>query len=285
MSRAYDAITDRVIATLEAGVVPWRKPWNGQGGMPKNLISGKAYRGINVFLLHCLAYESPFFLTFRQAKKLGGYVRKGERGCPVVFWTIRETEEEEGKIRHVPLLRHYTVFNVAQCEGIDIPQLAEVEREHSPIEAAEHIVENMPDAPEVRHGHTGASYSPSEDLVRMPRPEVFEDGARYYATLFHELTHSTGHSSRLDRKLDPGLAPFGSPDYSREELVAEMGAAFLCGEAGILDTNIDQSAAYIGGWLRKLQNDRSLVVTAAAQAQKAADYILDRRFSEIGAST
>jgi antirestriction protein ArdC len=279
MSRAYDVITERVITKLETGVVPWRVPWHGDAGMPRNLVSGKQYRGVNVFLLHCLAYESPHFLTFRQAKQLGGYVRRGERGCPVVFWTIYEKADAE-ETRRLPVLRHYTVFNVAQCNDIEAPPLNVPEREHSPIETAECIVRGIERAPEIRHGHTGASYSPPEDVVRMPRPEVFDKGEAYYATLFHELTHSTGHSSRLDRKLDTSLAPFGSQDYSKEELVAEMGATYLCGESGILETNLDQSAAYIDGWLRKLKNDRKLVVVAAAQAQKAADYILGRKFSE-----
>lgn len=278
-TKAYDVITDRVIEKLEAGTVPWTKPWHGSAGMPKNLVSKKQYRGINVFLLHCLGYESPYFLTYKQATKLGGHVRKGEKGCPVVFWKWLIKSDEDGTEHRLPLLRYYTVFNVCQCDGIEAPALDVPEREHNPIEAAEQITNQMQNRPEVRHGHTGASYSPSEDLVRMPRPEVFDAGERYHATLFHELTHSTGHASRLDRNLDTALAPFGSPDYSREELVAEMGAAFLCGESGILDTNIEQSAAYIDGWLRKLKNDRKLVVTAAAQAQKAADFILGHSFT------
>jgi antirestriction protein ArdC len=287
MSRAYDAITDRIISKLEEGVVPWCKPWYGKAGMPKNLVSGNEYRGINVFLLHCLAYESPYFLTFNQAKKLGGHVRQGEKGCPVVFWKLLDVQEETDedgkkvfKVKQVPILRYYTVFNVAQTEGIETPPLEVPQRDHTPILPAEQIVRGMPSAPEIRHGHTGASYSPTGDVVQMPRPEVFENGETYYATLFHELTHSTGHSSRLDRKLDAKLAAFGTPDYSREELVAEMGSAFLCGEAGILDTNIDQSAAYIDGWLRSLRNDKKLVVVAAAQAQKAADFILGRSMSK-----
>ena len=278
-AKAYDIITERIIAQLEAGTVPWCKPWHGQAGMPKNLISNKQYRGINVFLLHCLGYESPYFLTFKQAKARGGHVCKGERGCPVVFWKWLDVADRESKEpQRVPLLRYYTVFNVAQTEGIEAPPVDVPERKHTPIEAAECIANSMQSAPEIRHGHNGACYSPLEDVVRMPRPEVFDNGERYYSTLFHELTHSTGHRSRLDRKLDSELAAFGSPDYSREELVAEMGAAFLCGEADILDTSIDQSAAYIDGWLSKLRNDRKLVVTAAAQAQKAADYVLGRKF-------
>ena len=275
----YDVVTDRIIAKLEAGVVPWRKPWSGRAGMPKNLTSGKEYRGVNVFLLHCLGYESPYFLTFNQAKKLGGYVCQGERGCPVVFWKWFEKEDENGETKRLPVLRYYTVFNVAQCKDVEAPAIEVPERQHNSIEAAEQLVQAMPNAPEIRHGLRGASYNPTEDAVQMPRPEVFESGEAYYSTVFHELTHSTGHPSRLSRKLET-LTSFGSRDYSREELVAEMGAAFLCGEVSILETNIEQSAAYIDGWLRRLRNDRRLVVTAAAQAQKASDYILGQKFAE-----
>jgi len=274
----YEIITDRILAQLEAGTVPWTKPWKGKAGMPKNLVSGKAYRGINVFLLHTLGYDSPWFVTFKQATKLGGSIRKGEKGCPVVFWkwptqAEKETRAAEGK-EAFPIVRYYTVFSVRQCEGIEVPKVDVPERQHEPLEVAERIVEGMPQRPMIEHGYTGASYSPTDDLVRMPNPERFEARNGYYATLFHELTHSTGDCSRLDRKLYSKRAAFGSGDYSREELVAEMGSAFLCGEAGILNSQVDRSASYIDGWLKSLRNDRRLVVTAAAQAQKASDFIL-----------
>ena len=280
MATVYEIITERILEQVEEGTVAWRKPWNGQAGMPKNLVSDKAYRGINVFLLHCLGYESPYFVTFKQAKQLGGQVRKGEKGCPIVFWrwpteAQRTEAAAEGK-EAFPIVRYYTAFNVAQCDDIDVPAIDVPEREHEPLEAAESIVEGMPQRPTIEHGFTGASYSPTDDTVRMPKPERFEVGEGYYATLFHELTHATGHSSRLDRKLDTKRAAFGSDNYSREELVAEMGSAFLCGSAGILDSQVDRSASYIEGWLKSLRNDRRLVVTAAAQAQKASDFILDR---------
>ena len=292
MSKVYDVITDRVIEKLEAGTIPWEKAWHGQVGMPKNLKSGKEYRGINPFLLHCLGYESPYFLTFKQCKERNGSVRKGEKGCPVVFWKwfspknqptpddpdyMFSRRDENGRVL-VPMLRYYTVFNVAQCDHIDAPALNTPEREHTPIQAAERIVEAMQSAPAIQHGSTGASYSPGEDTVRMPRPEIFANGEGYYATLFHELTHSTGHTDRVGRKGIMDTVMFGSSTYSREELVAEMGSAFLCGEAGILEPCIDRSAAYIASWLKALKNDPKLVVIAAAQAQKAADYIVGRTF-------
>jgi len=253
-SKSYEVITRRVIERLEAGTVPWSKPWAGEQAMPKNLISRKQYRGLNVFMLACMDFESPWFLTFNQAKKLGGHVKKGSRGCPVIYYSLWEKFEDGTEIK-IPVLKHYTVFNVSQCDGIEAPQLDIPEREHSPIEAAEKIVAGMPNAPEIRHGHNQASYLPLLDVVKMPRPEAFESGEAYYATLNHELVHSSGHSSRLDRHLDTKLAAFGSFDYSTEELVAEMGAAFLCGHAGILDSQIELSGAYIGGWLRGLMID------------------------------
>ena len=287
----WDVITDRIIAQLETGVVPWRKPWNARTGMPKNLKSRKAYRGINPFLLHSLGYESPYFLTFKQCKERRGSVMKGEKGCPVVFWKWftpkHQPDADYALARHdkdgramVPMLRYYTVFNVAQCEGVEAPALKIPEREHTAIEAAEHIAANMPNGPRITSNQRAASYDPVSDAVNMPRPEVFTCDESFYATLFHELTHSTGHVSRLNRQGISEEIRFGSPTYSKEELVAEMGAAFLCGEAGILEIQLDQSAAYIDNWLHQLRNDRKLVVVAAAQAQKAADYILGRKFDE-----
>lgn len=277
MSKAFDTITARVIEKLEAGTIPWEKPWDGKAGMPKNLKSGKAYRGINPFMLHCLGYESPYFLTFNQCKERGGSVRKGEKGCPVVFWKWLEVEDDE-TTKRVPMLRYYTVFNVAQCDGIAAPTIDVPERKHEPVQAAQATVRAMPNRPGIVHGYTGAAYSPLTDIVRMPRPERFDSSEAYYSTLFHELTHSTGHTDRLDRKGIMDTVMFGSTTYSREELVAEMGAAFLCGEAGILEPCIDRTSAYIAGWLKSLKNDRKLVVVAAAQAQRAADFILNRDF-------
>jgi antirestriction protein ArdC len=283
---AYQVITDRIVGLLEKGVVPWQKPWQGGELMPRNLVSQREYRGVNVFLLHAMLYESPFWLTFNQAKELGGHVKKGERACPVVFWKwldVAAQGEPTGKKR-VPFLRYYSVFNVAQCEDIPqdkIPALSGNKREHSPIEEAERIVAAMPKRPEIRHGGGRACYSPSFDRVDMPKPETFVSGQDYYSVLFHELTHSTGHESRLNRKgvsaSDGEWSAFGSTPYAREELVAEMGAAFLSGQAGIVERTISNSASYLQSWLERLKEDRRLVVQAAAQAQKAADFILGRQ--------
>ena len=283
----YDVITDRILEKLEAGTVPWHKPWKGgDAGMPRNLKSMRAYRGINVFLLSCAGYGSPHWLTFRQAAQLGGSVRKGEKGFPVVFWKWPEKAgDNPGRDDRVqargPLLRYYTVFNVAQSDGIDDPDAGDVPtRTFCPIEACERVVATMPDPPRRVFGEARAYYRPSEDLVNLPPAELFDSDEELYSTLFHELVHSTGHSKRLSRPSVTDAVLFGSHAYSKEELVAEMGAAFLCGHAGIETATLDNSAAYIASWLDKLKNDKCLVVHAAAAAQKAADHILGRELAQ-----
>lgn len=276
----YQVITDRVISLLEQGTVPWQKPWQGAEQAPQNLVSHKAYRGVNVFLLHAMHYTSPYWLTFKQAQELGGHVRKGEKSCPVVFWKWLEVERD-GERERVPFLRYYSVFNVAQCDGLDehVPTVAgDNGRAVKSIEAAERIVAGMPKRPEIRQGLDRAFYSPGGDFVGMPNPGQFRSAEDWHSVLFHELTHATGHESRLARKgvsgTDGEWSAFGSTPYAKEELVAEMGAAFLCGQAGIVERTLDNSAAYIASWLSRLKDDPKLVVQAAAQAQKAADFIL-----------
>ena len=268
----YEQITDRIIALLESGTVPWRKPWKAQTGLPRNLVSKKPYRGINVFLLHAMHYESPFWLTFKQAQELGGNVRKGEKACPVVFWKQLEVEDKKtGEPEKVPMLRFYYVFNASQCDGLkNLPAPVEIPILSTQPEA---IVANMPQRPEIKHGMSKAFYSPSEDIVGMPDRARFDSEDGYFGTVYHELIHATGSKSRLNRPTLTESMGFGSDPYCKEELIAEMGAAFLCGQAGIANT-IENSAAYVKGWLEQLQNDRSLIVQAAAQAQKAADFIL-----------
>lgn len=280
----YQIVTDRIIDLLNKGIVPWQKPWQGGQNMPRNLISKKEYRGINLFLLHASNHGSPFWLTYKQAKELGGNVKRGEHSMPVVFWKRFDVEDKaqpDGK-RTIPMLRYYSVFNVDETEGISadkIPVMDKTTREHSPIAEAELIVKAMPKLPEIKHGQGQAAYSPVMDYVTMPNPEQFTSWQAYYNVLFHELTHATGHPSRLDR-FDKAQASeqfsFGSHTYAKEELVAEMGAAFLSGHAGIVDRTLDNSAAYIASWLKRLKDDCKLVVQAAAQAQKSSDFILNK---------
>lgn len=289
----YQVITDRIVHLLEQGTIPWQKPWKSSDQAPQNFVSRKPYRGVNVFLLNCLGYASPYFLTFKQAQQLGGFVKKGEKGCPVVFWKWLEVEDKEThESKRIPFLRYFSVFNVTQCENIPAPNeetILSPAPAPSPIEAAEEIVQGMPQRPEIKSGLDRAFYSPRQDYVGMPAVQQFKGGEEYYSTLFHELTHATGHDSRLNRKgvsrSEGTLASFGSDPYAREELVAEMGSAFLCGEAGIVDRVIDNSAAYVASWLERLKNDSKLVVTAAAQAQKAADFILGKFQSEASEGT
>jgi antirestriction protein ArdC/proteasome lid subunit RPN8/RPN11 len=281
----YQIVTDRIVRLLESATVPWHRPWKGGNQWPQNFVSRKVYRGINLFLLNTASYASPFWLTFKQVQSLGGRVKKGEQSFPVVFWKILK-EEGDGEDRRIPFLRYHSVFNVAQCEGINVPVIPtdETQPPFQAIEKCEQIVAAMPKRPEIHHNGARACYSPSLDRVSMPEAKLFDSSEGYYSTLFHELTHATGHLSRLNRKEVSDPIRFGSDPYSREELVAEMGAAFLCGHCEIENKTIDQSASYIQSWLAKLKEDRKLVVHAAAQAQKACDFILDVEHKEEGPS-
>lgn len=272
-----EIITERIIELLESGTIPWKKPWS-PGEIPQNAISRRPYRGINPFILNCSEFSRPYFLTYKQAKDLGGTVRKGEKGIPVVFWKVTEREIEntdtgETEIEKSFILRYYTVFNVAQTDGIDwekkLPEIEQVD----PIAEAEAALDNYVELPSIVET-TGnkASYTPSLDRIRIPHKGQFQSPPFFYATLFHEITHSTGHESRLNRKIKNG---FADENYSKEELVAEMGSALMCGRTGIdAEGMIENSAAYIANWLEALKNDKRLVICAAAQAQKAVDYVM-----------
>lgn len=254
--------------------------------MPKSFSTGKNYRGINVFLLAMTSwakgYESDYWATFNQVTKNKGKVKKGEKSTLVVFWKQATTRDKEsGEEITIPVLRHYNVFNAEQCEGVVAPDQQtneEVSEPFVPIEEADRIVTSYAGGPLVMHAGSAAMYLPSTDTVRIAAPDRFETRESYYATLFHELAHSTGHKSRLNRDLGEKVSPFGSRDYSKEELVAEMGSAFLCAASGISPPTIEQSAAYIDGWRKKLKDDKKLVVQAAGQGQRAADHILGVSF-------
>ena len=288
MATVYDVITERIVQKLQQGTIPWHKPWNSAAGLPQNLFSQKAYRGINVWMLGSAGYTSPYWVTFKQAKEIGGYVRKGEQGFPVVFWKwleggekLEERQESRTATRRVPLARLYYVFNVQQG---DLPTRLQPFLQSKPespdpqsqLAACEEILTHMPNRPTITHSDARAYYTPLHDTVNMPVCGLFPKVEHYYSVLFHELTHSTGHWQRLHRQTLTDLCPFGSTNYSKEELVAEMGAAFLCGVAGIANETVDNSAAYIQSWLTRLKNDTRLIILAAAQAQKAADYILGK---------
>lgn len=273
-----EVVVKAILDELERGVIPWRRAWSTTP--PINAVSGKEYQGINhVVLSFAARTQDPRFLTYRQAKELGGHVRRGEHGYAVVFWKIleREVETEIGEeakreIKKVPLLRYYTVFSVSQCEGIAEDKIAPKASLSSgdPIEAAERIVAKMPNPPAIKAGGNSAMYSPSSDTVFVPSPSAFVSPHHYYATLFHELIHSTAAPSRLNRRLSQE-----NDAYSLEELIAEIGAAMLCAKAGILDDRlIENSAAYIKSWSSYLLDRPREIIAAASSAEKAKRYIL-----------
>lgn len=283
----YEIVTEKIIAQLEQGVIPWHQPWAAVGA-PVNLPTGRRYRGINVLLLSCAGYSSPYWMTYRQGKLMGGQVRGGEKSTLIVFWKWLEVDSEpepesEETVRRIPFLRYYRVFNLEQVDGIPPSRIPAAEtRPVRPLAAAQALVDAMPNPPRIAHGGDKAFYRPSTDSIQMPKPEAFDSPETFHATLFHELTHASGHPSRLGRfDLSACLAPFGSAEYSREELIAEVGAAFLCAEAGIENATLTNSAAYIQNWLGVLKNDRRMVVLAAAQAQRAVDLILNRSQQEV----
>ena len=275
MKSAYQVVTDKVVELLEKGTVPWQKPWK-PGMTPTNFKSGRHYKGINMFLLSIMGFESPYWLTLHQANKLGGRIKGGQKSVPVIFWNWIEIKDKEtGDIKEKPFLKYYRVFNAEQITGITFPDLNIDQTEFTPIERCANIVVEMPKAPKIQHKMQSAWYRPDADVVNMPKPESFNLPEEYYSTLFHELSHSTGHKDRLARESLTAKAKFGTTKYGKEELIAEMGATFLCSEAGIENTTIDNSAAYIDNWLKRLRKDANLIVQVASQAQKAVDYILN----------
>jgi len=269
---SYARITDDLVALLDAGVVPWRRPWTSRG--PCNLVSRRPYRGINVLVLACQGRPSPWWLTYRQAAALGGHIRAGERGTQVVFWRVVDADTvDRAPGRRAVVLRTYTVFHESQCE-LPAGTVPDALQAGPAIRNCEDVVDGMPDPPHIVTGSDLACYLPVSDTIHIPRRADFADPESYYATLFHELGHATGHPRRLNRTALVTPAPFGSPDYSREELIAEMTSAFVCGATGIAPATLPASAEYIAGWLRALRADRRVVVVAAGQAQRAADCIL-----------
>jgi len=283
---AYEIVTAKLIDALEQGVVPWDKPWKDRAGnWPTSMSTKRPYRGINVWILSVEAmlkgYTSPYWVTFNQAKKLGGSVRKGEEGTKVVLWKrFTKKVEENGveKDKSFAMLRYFTVFNVEQCDGVEAPSVEEIE-DHDPIEAAENIVSGFVGRPEIKTGGNSAFYMPALDYVGMPERGQFDSAESYYSVLFHELAHSTGHESRLKRESLILPKPFGSEDYSKEELVAEFAAAFLTSEAGI-EVPVERSASYLANWLKVLKDDRKMLVQAAALAQRASDHVLGVSWEE-----
>jgi antirestriction protein ArdC len=282
----YDEVTARIVSELEAGRLPWVQPWGANGGsgpgLPRNALTTRSYSGVNVLILWgaviAHGWPSQSWLTYGQAQSAGGCVRKGERGVTVVY-ADRFTPEAEkerasregGDPKAVPFLKRFTVFNVAQCEGLRAGLASDPaplpEREIVPV--AEEVI--AASGVDFRIGGTRAFYVPAHDFVQVPPQPAFFEQVNYYRTCLHELTHATGHAKRLNRDLTNG---FGSKDYAREELIAEMGSAFLCAALGIMPTV--RHADYIGSWLEVLREDNRAIFRAASAATKAADWLLAR---------
>lgn len=310
----YQLVTDKLVAEIKKGVMPWRRPWEiqeeGSGVMAMNFATKKPYKGVNSFLLNFYLpasmkepYKSPFFMTAKQIEEKGGALKKGAKSVQVIFYTplffdgkekikpevfeakLNECKENPEKLKecdelgYVPVIRGYEVFNADWIEGIEFPEIKPREikgYEFEPIESAEAIVEYMPNRPPIQHKEPRAYYSHS-DFINMPQKKLFKNSAEYYSTLFHELIHATESPSRLNRQKGER---FGDKKYAYEELVAELGAAFLCAESGVLYHTMKNSATYLKGWQSKLlaamETNNKFIFQASGSAQKAADYILDR---------
>jgi antirestriction protein ArdC len=268
----YSEITQSIIEQLEAGAVPWVKPWKADSSADKNLVSQKPYQGINRLLLGMSSmvkgYSVPVWASYKQWEAIGANVKKGEKGTKIVFYSpVSKENKQTGDLEKYAVLKTYFVFNAAQVEGIDIVPAETVATEFTAVELAEQRIIKTGAA--ISHGGDAAFYMPSADRIQLPNKSAFDSEANYYATAFHELAHWTGSKTRLDRDLDKGR--FGNPAYAFEELVAEMSAAFLCSDYGIQGEL--RHAGYIGHWLKALREDSKAVFKAAALAQKAADYI------------
>lgn len=284
----YAEVTDRIIKELEAGIIPWDKPWSGVSSGAISHSTGKPYSLINQILLG----KAGEYITFNQCKTEGGKVRKGAKSKMVVFWKmiLQERKDEAGQTirdenglpmsKSIPMLRYYNVFHIDDCEGIkakygdeEMPNIAK------PVEEAEFVIKDYSTRAHLTVEHRKqdrAYYSPKQHLVSLPLMEQFVDTAEYYSATFHELTHSTGHKSLLDRFTEEsGIASFASESYSKEELIAEIGACAILHEMGMeTKQSFRNSAGYIQGWLKALQNDKRLIISAASRAEKAIKLIL-----------
>lgn len=286
-----EIVTKRIMDQIETAIkngeakAPWQMPWTNI--QPVNFVSRTKYRGSNRMLLSCLGLKRPFFATIKQAASLGGKLKSNMGafdGYPVIFWKFwveEKTDEQTGEVRKQSksLMRFFTVFHIDQFEGVDESKIQDLElqlKDNQNILDADTVLDCYEDHPEIQHGNNLAAYSPDLDLIIMPDKERFISSSHYYTTLFHELTHSTGAAKRLNR---PGITEARTKElYSKEELIAEIGAAFLCAETGIENQGTQESSInYLRGWLEKLNNDPSLILFAAARAQNAVDHMLKAR--------
>ena len=286
----YKEVTEKIIGMIELGVAPWRRTWSTYG-LARNYATGHIYTGINLLLMNNTSHLIPYFMTYAQVKERGGNIRKGAKAEMVIYFNVYykdandQTLEKEAaltrkhngeEIQILKFIRYYNVFNIADIEGIEFEIREVILNPNEKIAACERIVTNMPNPPEIKvQSSNRAFYSPIFDFIVVPVIEQFESAEAYYAALFHELIHSTGHIKRLGREEVVNLTGFGSVPYCREELVAEMGASFLCSMAQIdYDSITQNSAAYLSGWLTKLREDSRFIFKVAAEAQKGVECIV-----------
>lgn len=275
----YEVITNTIIEKLKEGVIPWKMPYRNHREANANWLSKKPYHGINALLTSMMGKRSPFWLTFNQMKKIpGATIPKGTKGCPILFAKTIDYVDTDDNTRTKSIYRRSYVYNLQDITGIDCPIMEEIAsgadaaEEFNPIEDCELLLET------IKHNHAKIGlndnmigcYIPSLDIIKMPAVEDFVSEPEYYATLFHEIIHSTGHESRLKRTF--GFSK-KSPNYAKEELIAEIGASFLCADSNIIDQTVVNSTAYIAGWIKNLSKDPSMIVTAASQAEKAMKYL------------
>lgn len=315
-NKIYDMITNMILKVMkEEKQLPWQKPWSIDSIYATNLKTKTVYKGANLFLLNLIApmffgKTGPYWLTYKQAKQMGGNVKEGAEGFPVIYYNIyyvvqkpeRKTiteeqynamtkaQKEESRATSLYTINYYTVFAQEDIEGIEFPVHGKRRENAKPIETAQRIIDNMPQRPEIIHHKIGrAFYSPSDDHIKVPEIGYFKQDQEYYSTLFHELIHSTGHKSRLDRFTVNKADAEGKDDYAYEELIAEMGASYLNAEAGTLYFTLKNSASYLKGWQKDLEDimksDNKFFLKASAKAAQAADFILNNKQSAPAAET
>lgn len=284
----YQVVTDLILEKLEKGIIPWKKPW-GDLGLPCNYLTKKPYRGINLWILISQEHSMPYYLTFKQAQQLGGRVKKGSKAIPICYWNFVYRHKETGEripkellqyypkdlVSKISYLKEYKVFCISDIEGIEWKEINSKKEGIPAIEQCEAIFEEMLFPPKIRVQGNEAYYHVKEDCITIPEMGRFERAESYYSVLFHELVHSTGSESRLGRIGITEPTRFGTEAYSKEELIAEMGAGYLGGMTGILDEKlVSNHAAYLQHWISILKKDKNLLIEAASKAQKAVDYIL-----------
>jgi antirestriction protein ArdC len=291
---AYSKVTKKITDSLEKGVIPWKQPWSNAGLLPMNISSQKTYKGSNI-LLGFVNCSTPFWGTFKQIKDLGGYVKKGEESNIITYAETRYKHKKTGKYlpkgkypkskvsekyEIIPIIKYYNVFNLDQTDGIPEDKIPEIVKKHfDPIEKAEQFLKsaNIPEIKESKNldlscGRVRAFYLRNKDYIQVPTKDLYNLPEDYYSTVFHEMIHATGAPCRLKREID---GKFGDEKYSKEELIAEIGSAYLCGICGIGQATIENTTGYIQGWLKKLNDDNKLIIQAASKAQEAVEYILD----------